>query len=108
MEEVIQVTTTGDNKEIVKKIGRHLVEMRLASCVQIIGPITSIYWWKDKVEETEEWLCIIKSRQSLYEAIEREIVRLHTYELPEIIALKIEKGLPGYMKWVVDETVSRE
>ena len=104
MEEAIHVTTTADNQEIVKKIGRHLVEMRLASCAQIIGPITSIYWWKEKVEETEEWLCVIKSRQSLYEAIEREITRLHTYELPEIIALKIERGLPGYMKWIMDET----
>jgi periplasmic divalent cation tolerance protein len=104
MEEAIHITTTADKREIMEKIGRHLVERRLASCVQIMGPMKSIYWWKGKVEEADEWLCVIKSRASHYEAIEKEITRLHPYELPEIVAMRIEKGLPGYMRWIIEET----
>ncbi len=104
MEELIQITTTADRKEAVELIGRTLVEKRLASCAQIVGPMKSIYRWKGKVEETQEWLCVIKSRRSLYGEIEAEIGRLHAYEVPEIVAVTIETGLPAYLKWVLDET----
>ncbi len=104
MEEAIHITTTADKREVAEKIGRHLVERRLASCAQIVGPMKSIYWWKGKVEETDEWLCIIKSRASHYEEIEKEITSLHPYEVPEIIALKVERGFADYMKWIMDET----
>jgi periplasmic divalent cation tolerance protein len=104
MEEALHITTTADKKEIAEKIGRHLVEKRLASCVQIVGPMKSIYWWKGKMEETDEWLCMIKTRVSHYEAIEKEIMSLHPYEVPEIIAMKVERGLPGYMEWIMKET----
>jgi len=104
MEEIILVTTTADSKETIERIGRSLVEKRLASCAQIVGPIRSIYHWKQKVEETDEWLCLIKTRKSLYEGVEAEIQRLHGYELPEIVAVRIDKGLPEYLRWVVDET----
>jgi periplasmic divalent cation tolerance protein len=104
MEELIHITTTADSPETVEGIGRYLVEKRLASCAQIMGPIKSIYRWKGKVEETKEWICVIKSRKSLYEKVEAEIKRLHPYELPEIVATPIGGGLPGYMQWVLDET----
>jgi periplasmic divalent cation tolerance protein len=80
------------------------VDKRLASCAQILGPMKSIYWWKGKMEETEEWLCILKTRKSLYPAVEEELRRLHPYELPEIIGMPIDHCLRGYAKWVVDET----
>ena len=104
MKEVIQITTTADSRETIEAIARSLVEKRLASCAQILGPITSIYRWKGKVEETAEWLCLIKSRKSLYGAVEAEIRRLHPYELPEITATGISRGLTGYMEWILDET----
>lgn len=104
MEEILHITTTADKKETVETIGRSLVERRLASCAQIMGPIKSIYRWKGNVKETEEWVCVIKSRKSLYEKIEEEIRRLHPYELPEILAVGIENALPAYVKWVLDET----
>ncbi len=104
MEEALLITTTTDKKEIADRIGKHLVGRRLASCVQIVGPIKSIYRWKQTVEESDEWLCLIKSRASLYKKIEQEIVSLHPYEVPEIIALKIERGSPAYMSWIMEET----
>lgn len=104
--DIIQIVTTIDGKEAAERIGRQLVEKRLASCVQIVGPIKSIYRWKGQIEEAEEWQCIIKSRKSHYRKIEEEILRLHSYELPEIIAVEIDYALSGYANWVVEETVA--
>jgi periplasmic divalent cation tolerance protein len=106
MEEIIRITTTADKLETATAIGRSLVEKRLAACAQIMGPIKSIYRWKGKMEETKEWVCVIKSRKSLYKEIEAEIKRLHPYELPEIVAASLDNGLPGYMQWVLDETAT--
>lgn len=104
MEEIIQIVTTADNKGIIEKIGRDLVEKRLVACAQIVGPIQSIYRWKGAVEDANEWLLLMKSKTSLYPAIEEEIRRQHPYELPEIIVTNIDKGLAGYMDWVASET----
>ena len=73
----IQVTTTTDKREDAEGIARALVEARLAGCVQIIGPLTSVYRWKGKIERAEEWLCLVKSREELYEAIEAAIRSRH-------------------------------
>ncbi len=104
MEKTIQIATTADKKDIIEKIGRDLVEKRLVACAQISGPIRSIYRWKGVVEDTEEWLLIMKSKASLYPRIEEEIRRQHPYELPEITATSIEGGLAGYIDWIMDET----
>jgi periplasmic divalent cation tolerance protein len=104
MEKIIQITTTADNRSIIENIGRNLVEKRLIACAQILGPIQSVYRWKGNVEDTNEWLLLMKSKASLYPAIEEEIQRQHPYELPEIIAISIDKGLAGYMEWVANET----
>jgi periplasmic divalent cation tolerance protein len=101
---IVQIITTVGNKDEAAKIGRHLVDERLAACAQIAGPITSIYRWKGKVEEAEEWQCIIKSRKGLYGRIEEEIRKLHSYELPEIIAFDLDHALADYAGWVVRET----
>ena len=102
--EIIQIVTTVGNKDEAERIGRYLVEERLAACAQIAGPIKSIYRWKGKVEEAEEWQCIIKSRTSYYGRIEEEIKRLHSYELPEITALDIDHVMTEYADWVARET----
>ena len=104
MEEIIQVVTTTNDRSIIEKIGRDLVEKRLVACAQILGPIQSIYWWKGAVENAHEWLLLMKSKASLYPGIEEEIRRQHPYELPEIIAINIDKGLASYLDWVVSET----
>jgi len=108
MSEIIKTIITFDNKETAEKIGRGLVERKLAACAQISGPIKSIYWWKGKIEEAEEWVCTLKSRKDLYKTIEKEIRALHPYELPQIIATDIDGALPEYIQWVIDETTNRE
>jgi periplasmic divalent cation tolerance protein len=104
MEKIIQIISAADNRDIIEKIGRDLVEKRLVACAQILGPIQSIYRWKGNVENANEWLLLMKSKASLYPAIEEEIRQQHPYELPEIIATNIDNGLAGYMDWVAGET----
>jgi periplasmic divalent cation tolerance protein len=102
MQTYIQVTTTTETKEEAEKIARHLVETKLAACVQITGPITSIYRWKGKVENTQEWLCLIKTKDDLYNKVEAAIKSHHSYETPEIIAVPIVKGSKEYLIWLDD------
>ena len=101
--EYVQVLTTTEAREEAESIARALTEQRLAACVQIVGPVTSTYRWKGKVETAEEWLCLIKSRKALYERIEEAIKAIHSYETPEIIALPIVAGSAAYLNWLNEE-----
>ena len=103
MKSYIQITTTTETKEQAENIAQHLVETKLAACVQILGPITSIYRWKGKVENAQEWLCLIKTRDNLYAKVEAAIKSVHSYETPEIIAVPIIKGSKEYLHWIDDE-----
>ena len=103
MKSYIQVTTTTENKAQAKTIAQYLVEAKLAACVQIIGPIKSIYRWKGKVENAQEWLCLIKTQDDLYNKVEAAIKSHHSYETPEIVAVPIIKGSKKYLKWIEDE-----
>jgi len=104
MKSYIQISTTTETKEQAQKIARYLVEQKLAACAQIGGPIESTYRWKGKVETAKEWLCLIKTRTSLFKKVEAAIKKLHPYETPEIIAVPISNGSKEYLKWVSDET----
>ena len=75
----------------------------MAGCVQIIGPVSSTYWWKNNVEAAEEWLCFIKSKKSLYDEIETTIRKVHPYETPEIIAIPLISGSKDYLNWLNNE-----
>jgi len=103
MEGFIQVMTATDKREDAERSARSLVEMRLAGCVQILGPVTSIYRWKGKIETAGEWLCLIKSRGERYGAIEQAIRSLHPYETPEILALSVAAGSRDYLEWLRGE-----
>lgn len=81
-----------------------LVELRLAACVNILAPCRSVYRWQGKVENAEEVPLLIKTTPERYVALEAEIRARHPYELPEIVALPIDRGLPAYLQWVSDET----
>ncbi|MEM3713275.1 MAG: divalent-cation tolerance protein CutA [Thermoproteota archaeon] len=100
MSKYIQVFTTTEKKEDALRIARILLEKRLAACFQIIGPLTSLYWWKGKIEEAGEWLCIIKSKEDMYEELEKTIKENHPYEIPEIIAIPIVSGSKSYLEWI--------
>ncbi|UCF57110.1 MAG: divalent-cation tolerance protein CutA, partial [Deltaproteobacteria bacterium] len=73
MADYIQLFTTTEKRDDAEIIAREVVEKRLASCAQVLGPIKSTYWWKEKIEQTEEWLCIMKSRSDLYDELEEAI-----------------------------------
>jgi periplasmic divalent cation tolerance protein len=96
----IIVITTTESEDEAKQIARGLVEERLAACVQIGGPITSIYRWEGAVEEAAEYLCLIKTRADLYDQVEAAIRDRHSYELPEIIAVPVERGSEAYLDWL--------
>jgi periplasmic divalent cation tolerance protein len=104
MHSFIQVSTTVENKEDAERLAELAVNKRLAACVQVIGPITSTYWWQGRVEKAEEWLCLMKTGKDLYEALERAIKSIHPYDEPEIIALPIVEGSQGYLRWIDEET----
>jgi periplasmic divalent cation tolerance protein len=104
MKEFIQVSTTTDKKEDAERIAKAIVENRLAACVQISGPILSIYWWHDTMEESEEWLLTIKTRKEIYPRLEQAIKNFHPYEVPEITAVPIVEGSSNYLGWIGNET----
>jgi periplasmic divalent cation tolerance protein len=103
MTDYIQVSTTTEKKDDAEMIAREVVERRLAACSQVVGPIGSTYWWKEKIEETQEWLCIMKSRNALYHELEKAIKGIHPYEVPEIVALPIVAGSEDYLDWLNQE-----
>ena len=108
MNEYIQVLTTTETKETAEKIAETLVDKRMAGCVQIIGPITSIYRWKGKIEKAEEWLCQIKTKGELYGEVEETILQIHTYETPEIVSMPIIAGNKKYLQWLNSELKTKK
>ncbi|MDI6722731.1 MAG: divalent-cation tolerance protein CutA [Candidatus Aenigmarchaeota archaeon] len=107
MKSYIQISTTTETKEQAQKIAKYLVAQKLVACVQISGPIESTYRWKGKVETAQEWLCLIKTRASLFGKVEAVIKKLHPYETPEIIAVPIIKGSKEYLNWLDKETENK-
>jgi len=108
MTDFVQVITTTETKADAQAIANALVEQRLAGCVQIVGPITSTYWWAGKIETAEEWLCLIKSRRDLYAALERAIREVHPYDVPEILAVPVIAGSKAYLEWLDSELRKEE
>ncbi len=100
MTEYIQVFTTTGTGDDAQRIARLLVERHLAACVQIVGPITSVYRWEGKIERAEEWLCIAKSRLELFGELEQAIRQIHPYQVPEILAVPVSAGSSDYLAWV--------
>lgn len=103
MDEAIQVVTTTDNQQIALAIARDLVENRLAACVQVGGPVTSVYRWEGQRETATEWTCAIKTVRDLYHAVESRIRQLHNYEVPEIVALPLIDGSETYLAWLREQ-----
>jgi len=104
MSDYVQVVTTTEKKADAEAIARRLVEQRLAACVQLVGPVTSVYRWKGQVETAEEWQCWAKSRRDRYDAVEAAIRESHPYDEPEILAVEIAAGSASYLRWL-DEQV---
>lgn len=97
---IVQIQVTCPTKPLAQEVAQTLVQEKLAACVQLIGPITSIYSWKGQIEQEEEWLCLIKSMPEHFKRIEARIKELHPYEVPEIISTSISHGSEAYLNWV--------
>ncbi len=94
------VLSTAGSEDEARKIAHHLVEHQFAACVNIVPQIQSIYRWQGKVEESREWLLLIKTTAETFPSVRDAIRELHSYELPECIAIAIEDGSPTYLKWI--------
>ena len=99
---VVLVTASGD--EEARRIGRALVDERLAACVNVIGPIASIFRWKDRVQEESEHLLVVKARRADVQRLAARVRALHSYEVPEVLALDVVGGAAPYLDWVRDST----
>jgi periplasmic divalent cation tolerance protein len=100
------VLTTASSEEEAGKIARHLVEHKLAACVNILPHVESIYRWQEKVETSREWLLLIKTTAEGFLAVRDAILELHSYEVPECIAIAVGDGSPEYLEWVADSVKS--
>ena len=96
----VALMITCPSREEAERVARALVEARLAACVNILPNVRSIYWWEGKVEEGDEVLLLVKTRLDLVGELARRVRSLHSYEVPEIIALPIVAGSDDYLRWV--------
>ncbi len=103
-EEAIAIITILPDKESAAHLARTLVDQRLAACVTILPASTSVYRWQGVIETTQETPLLIKTLKCHYHKVETVICHHHPYELPEIIAVSIVKGLPAYLEWMAQET----
>ena len=99
------VLTTASSNEEARRLAKTLVERHLAACVNIVPNINSIYRWKEKVEESQEFLLLMKTTESAIPKLRDAIQELHSYEIPECIVLLIEEGSAAYLDWI-DESVT--
>ncbi len=99
----VQVITTVSGKKDAERLTKEILDKRLGACVQIMGPIKSVYRWKGNVEKAKEWVLVIKTSRALYKKEESAIKKIHPYEVPEIIAVPIIVGSADYLKWLSKE-----
>ena len=102
--ETLLVLTHLPNAESARTLAQRLLELRVAACVNFLAPCRSLYRWQGKIEDAEEVPLLIKTTAARYDALEAAIRAGHPYELPEIIAVPVACGLPGYLAWVAAET----
>ena len=105
--EAVVVLVTAGSAEEGSRLGEALVGERLAACVNVVGPIRSIYRWEGAVERAEEWLLIVKARAADVPLLDARIRALHSYEVPEVLALPVYGGGAAYLAWL-DEATKRD
>ena len=98
--DTLVVLVTASSQEEARMIGRRVVEKKLAACVTVVPNVISVFEWEGIVCEEHEWLLVMKSNADAYEALEAEVKTLHSYDVPEILALSVVKGSSEYLAWV--------
>jgi uncharacterized protein involved in tolerance to divalent cations len=107
MSDKLVVFVSCEGKEQAERIAGALVEARLAACVNVLPGVRSCYTWEEKVKWSEEVLLVVKTTREVFAELEAKILELHTYKLPEVIGVKIEKGSEKYLQWMA-ESVGRK
>ena len=101
------VFVTVPSGEQGEQIASALVGERLAACVNIVGPVRSIYRWEGEVCKDDEYLLVIKTTQRCYQMLEARVRALHSYDVPEVIAVPIAEGSSAYLRWITEQTTNR-
>lgn len=99
---MILILTTTDKKSLAQEIGNELLKKKLVACCSIL-PMESAYWWKGKITNAKEFQLILKTKPENFAKVEKVIKALHTYELPEVISINIEKAGKDYLTWIEKE-----
>lgn len=99
-----QVSTTTDTRGAASALAESAVRARLAACAQVLGPITSTYWWEGKIDQAEEYLVLLKTTAERAAALQAHLIAEHSYDVPEVICTPIVAGNPAYLSWVGEET----
>jgi len=107
MTDYIVVLVTAGSEAEAETIAQTLVEERLAACVNIISPIRSIYRWQEKIVDDREWLLMIKTQAGHFSVVEARVKALHSYQVPEVVALPILAGAKDYLRWLLSETTKK-
>jgi len=105
MKEIVVFVTSGSEDE-ANRLARVLVEEKLAACVNIISEVKSLYWWKGKIESSKEWMLVVKTQERLVKRVVKKVKEIHSYEIPEVIALPIVEGNTDYLQWISDVLTS--
>jgi periplasmic divalent cation tolerance protein len=95
---IVLVTTT--NKQEAENIVQQLLKEHLIACANIVGPVSSFFRWSNEIEKAEEYLVFMKSRENIFEKLTKKVKKLHSYEVPEIVALPIVEGSKAYLGWL--------
>jgi periplasmic divalent cation tolerance protein len=103
-DDILLVLTNAPDRDTAMRIANALVTDQVAACVNVLGPCDSVYPWQGAVEQAQEIPLLIKTTGARYAALEAALRKLHPYELPEIIAVPVAHGLPGYLQWVAEVT----
>ena len=99
----IQIATTTATKDEAQQIASVLIDQRLVACAQVSGPLVSVYHWQGKVDTSDEWLCTVKTRETLFDRVSIAIRAVHSYQCPEIVATPIIAASPDYLAWMERE-----
>jgi len=94
--------TTASSEEEAHRLASALLEVRLAACVQVVGPVRSRYWWEGRLESATEWLCLAKTTHDRIEEVTAVVRAAHSYDMPEVIVVAVVGGDEGYLQWIAD------
>lgn len=102
--EVLLALSTAPDEASARRIARELLEARLVACVTLLPGAVSMYWWQGAIEESAEWLLLLKTTRARWSALAERLPQLHPYEVPELLALPVTAGLEPYLRWLVTQS----